>query len=63
MWSLVLLIKNIPVFTYKRIGSGNWNWGKTWGWDYQMTIVALICAGWDGNGVENPGIPLSCSAT
>lgn len=85
----------------------NWNWGKTWGWDYPMTAmnatrlgepekavgallmdkrtntylvnghnyqdsrlrcylpgngglltaVALMCAGWDGCEVENPGFP------
>lgn len=85
----------------------NWNWGKTWGWDYPMTAmsaarlgdpekavgallmekrtntyllnghnyqdsrlrvylpgngglltaVAMMCAGWDGNGTENPGFP------
>ena len=85
----------------------NWNWGKTWGWDYPMTAmsaarlgdpekavgallmdkrtntylvnghnyqdarlrvylpgngglltaVAMMCAGWDGNSVENPGFP------
>lgn len=85
----------------------NWNWGKTWGWDYPMTAmnatrlgepekavnallmdkrtntylpnghnyqdgrlrcylpgngglltaVALMCAGWDGCDVENPGFP------
>lgn len=85
----------------------NWNWGKTWGWDYPMTAmnaarlgepekavgallmdkrtntylvnghnyqdgrlrvylpgngglltaVALMCAGWDGCKVENPGFP------
>lgn len=85
----------------------NWNWGKTWGWDYPMTAmnaarmgdpekavgallmdkrtntylpnghnyqdgrlrvylpgngglltaVAMMCAGWDGNTVPNPGFP------
>jgi len=85
----------------------NWNWGKTWGWDYPMTAmcaarlgepdkavgallmdkrtntylvnghnyqdsrlrvylpgngglltaVAMMCAGWDGNTIENPGFP------
>ncbi len=85
----------------------NWNWGKTWGWDYPMTAmnaarlgepekavsallmdkrtntylvsghnyqddrlrlylpgngglltaVAMMCAGWDGCGTENPGFP------
>lgn len=85
----------------------NWNWGKTWGWDYPMTAmnatrlgepdkavgallmdkrtntyllnghnyqdkrlrcylpgngglltaVALMCAGWDGCQVQNPGFP------
>ena len=85
----------------------NWNWGKTWGWDYPMTAmnavrlgepekainallmekrtntylinghnyqdgrlrcylpgnggllttVALMCAGWDGNKIANPGFP------
>ncbi len=85
----------------------NWNWGRTWGWDYPMTAmnavrlgepekaldallmdkrtntylvnghnyqdtrlrcylpgngglltaVALMCAGWDGCTVENPGFP------
>lgn len=85
----------------------NWNWGKTWGWDYPMTAmnatrlgepekavgallmdkrtntyllnghnyqdgrlrcylpgngglltaVALMCAGWDGCEVNNPGFP------
>ncbi len=85
----------------------NWNWGRTWGWDYPMTAmnavrlgepekalnallmdkrtntylvnghnyqdarlrcylpgngglltaVALMCAGWDGCDVENPGFP------
>lgn len=85
----------------------NWNWGKTWGWDYPMTAmnatrlgepekavgallmdkrtntyllnghnyqdgrlrcylpgngglltaVALMCAGWDGCEVPNPGFP------
>lgn len=85
----------------------NWNWGKTWGWDYPMTAmnatrlgepekavgallmdkrtntyllnghnyqdgrlrcylpgngglltaVALMCAGWDGCEVKNPGFP------
>lgn len=85
----------------------NWNWGKTWGWDYPMTAmaaarlgdpekavgallmdkrtntylvnghnyqdsrlrvylpgngglltaVAMMCAGWDGNEVKNPGFP------
>jgi len=85
----------------------NWNWDKTWGWDYPMTAmsaarlgdpekavgallmdkrtntylvnghnyqdarlrvylpgngglltaVAMMCAGWDGNSVENPGFP------
>lgn len=85
----------------------NWNWGKTWGWDYPMTAmnaarlgepekavgallmdkrtntylvnghnyqdgrlrvylpgngglltaVALMCAGWDGCKVDNPGFP------
>lgn len=85
----------------------NWNWGKTWGWDYPMTsmcatrlgepqmsvdalivpkrtntylvsghnyqdtrlrlylpgngglltAVALMCAGWDGCTVRNPGFP------
>lgn len=85
----------------------NWNWGKTWGWDYPMTAmsaarlgdpekavgallmdkrtntylvnghnyqderlrvylpgngglltaVAMMCAGWDGNEIENPGFP------
>ena len=85
----------------------NWNWDKTWGWDYPMTAmnavrmgepekainalmmekrtntylvnghnyqddrlrcylpgnggllttVALMCAGWDGCEVENPGFP------
>ena len=85
----------------------NWNWGKTWGWDYPMTAmnatrmgepekavgallmdkrtntylvnghnyqdgrlrvylpgngglltaVALMCAGWDGCTVTNPGFP------
>ena len=85
----------------------NWNWGRTWGWDYPMTAmnatrlgepekavnalmmekrtntylpnghnyqdgrlrcylpgnggllttVALMCAGWDGCEVENPGFP------
>ena len=85
----------------------NWNWGKTWGWDYPMTAmnatrlgepekavgallmdkrtntylqnghnyqdgrlrcylpgngglltaVALMCAGWDGCQVKNPGFP------
>ncbi len=85
----------------------NWNWNKTWGWDYPMvamsaarlgepdkavgallmdkrtntflvnghnyqdarlriylpgnggllTAVAMMCAGWDGNTVENPGFP------
>jgi len=85
----------------------NWNWGKTWGWDYPMTsmcatrlgepqmsvdalvvpkrtntylvsghnyqdtrlrlylpgngglltAVALMCAGWDGCTVKNPGFP------
>ena len=85
----------------------NWNWGKTWGWDYPMTAmnatrlgepekavgallmdkrtntylvnghnyqdgrlriylpgngglltaIALMCAGWDGCEVENPGFP------
>lgn len=85
----------------------NWNWGKTWGWDYPMTAmnaarlgdaekavgallmdkrtntylvnghnyqdgrlrvylpgngglltaVAMMCAGWDGCEVKNPGFP------
>lgn len=85
----------------------NWNWGKTWGWDYPMTAmsaarlgepekavgallmdkrtntyllnghnyqdarlrvylpgngglltaIAMMCAGWDGNEIENPGFP------
>jgi hypothetical protein len=85
----------------------NWNWGKTWGWDYPMTAmnatrlgepekavgallmdkrtntylvnghnyqdkrlrcylpgngglltaIALMCAGWDGCEVKNPGFP------
>ncbi|MDD3320490.1 MAG: hypothetical protein PHS59_03505 [Paludibacter sp.] len=85
----------------------NWNWGKTWGWDYPMTAmsaarlgepekavgallmdkrtntylvnghnyqdtrlriylpgngglltaVAMMCAGWDGNKLKNPGFP------
>lgn len=85
----------------------NWNWGRTWGWDYPttamnavrlgepekavnallmdkrtntylpnghnyqdkrlrcylpgngglLTAVALMCAGWDGCEVENPGFP------
>ena len=85
----------------------NWNWGKTWGWDYPMTAmsaarlgepekavgallmekrtntylvnghnyqdgrlriylpgngglltaVAMMCAGWDGNNLKNPGFP------
>ncbi len=85
----------------------NWNWGKTWGWDYPMTAmnaarlgepekavgallmerrtntylvnghnyqdgrlrvylpgngglltaVAMMCAGWDGCDVKNPGFP------
>lgn len=85
----------------------NWNWGKTWGWDYPMTAmnatrlgepekavgallmdkrtntylvnghnyqdgrlrvylpgngglltaIALMCAGWDGCKVDNPGFP------
>lgn len=85
----------------------NWNWGKTWGWDYPMTAmnaarlgepekavgallmdkrtntylvnghnyqdgrlrvylpgngglltaVALMCAGWDGCKIDNPGFP------
>ncbi|MDO9155169.1 MAG: hypothetical protein Q7U47_15920 [Paludibacter sp.] len=85
----------------------NWNWGKTWGWDYPMTAmnaarlgdtekavgallmdkrtntylvnghnyqdtrlrvylpgngglltaVAMMCAGWDGNKIKNPGFP------
>lgn len=85
----------------------NWNWGKTWGWDYPMTAmnatrmgepekavgallmekrtntylnnghnyqdsrlrvylpgngglltaIALMCAGWDGCTIENPGFP------
>ncbi len=85
----------------------NWNWGKTWGWDYPMTAMsaarlgdpekavgallmdkrtntylinghnyqdsrlrvylpgngglltaaAMMCAGWDGNDVKNPGFP------
>ncbi|MDO4164673.1 MAG: hypothetical protein Q4D56_09865 [Bacteroides sp.] len=85
----------------------NWNWGKTWGWDYPMTAmnatrlgepekavgallmekrtntylpnghnyqdgrlrcylpgngglltaIALMCAGWDGCEVQNPGFP------
>ena len=85
----------------------NWNWGKTWGWDYPMTAmnaarlgepekavgallmdkrtntylvnghnyqdgrlrvylpgngglltaIAMMCAGWDGCQVENPGFP------
>lgn len=85
----------------------NWNWGKTWGWDYPMTAmdaarlgepeiavnallmnkrtntylvnghnyqdsrlriylpgngallnaVALMCAGWDGSKLKNPGFP------
>lgn len=85
----------------------NWNWGKTWGWDYPMTAMsaarlgdpekavgallmekrtntylvnghnyqdsrlrvylpgngglltaaAMMCAGWDGNEVKNPGFP------
>ena len=85
----------------------NWNWGKTWGWDYPMTAmnatrlgepekaveallmnkrtntylpnghnyqdprlrvylpgngglltaIALMCAGWDGCEIENPGFP------
>lgn len=85
----------------------NWNWGKTWGWDYPMTAmsaarlgdpekavgallmdkrtntylinghnyqdsrlrvylpgngglltaIAMMCAGWDGNDVKNPGFP------
>ena len=85
----------------------NWNWGKTWGWDYPMTAmnaarmgqpekavgallmekrtntylvnghnyqdsrlrcylpgngglltaIAMMCAGWDGCEVENPGFP------
>nr|WP_203558215.1 hypothetical protein [Bacteroides sp. 214] len=85
----------------------NWNWGKTWGWDYPMTAmsaarlgepekaigallmdkrtntylinghnyqdsrlrvylpgngglltaVAMMCAGWDGNEIKNPGFP------
>ncbi len=85
----------------------NWNWGKTWGWDYPMTAmnaarlgdtekavgallmdkrtntylpnghnyqdsrlrvylpgngglltaVAMMCAGWDGNEIPNPGFP------
>ncbi len=85
----------------------NWNWGKTWGWDYPMTAmnaarmgepekavdallmekrtntylvnghnyqdsrlriylpgngglltaVAMMCAGWDGCTVKNPGFP------
>lgn len=85
----------------------NWNWGKTWGWDYPMTAmcaarlnepekavgallmekrtntylinghnyqdsrlrvylpgngglltaIAMMCAGWDGNEIPNPGFP------
>ena len=85
----------------------NWNWGKTWGWDYPMTAmnaarlgdtekavgallmdkrtntylvnghnyqdsrlriylpgngglltaVSMMCAGWDGNKIKNPGFP------
>lgn len=85
----------------------NWNWGKTWGWDYPMTAmnaarlgepekavgallmerrtntylvnghnyqdgrlrvylpgngglltaIAMMCAGWDGCDVKNPGFP------
>lgn len=85
----------------------NWNWNKTWGWDYPMTAmcaarlgdpdkavgallmdkrtntyllnghnyqdsrlrlylpgnggllsaVAMMCAGWDGNEIKNPGFP------
>ena len=85
----------------------NWNWGKTWGWDYPMTAmnatrlgepekavdallmnrrtntyltnghnyqdtrlriylpgngglltaIALMCAGWDGCEIKNPGFP------
>lgn len=85
----------------------NWNWGKTWGWDYPMTAmnaarmgepekavgallmekrtntyllnghnyqdgrlrcylpgngglltaIAMMCAGWDGCEVDNPGFP------
>lgn len=85
----------------------NWNWGKTWGWDFAMTAmdaarlgdtekavgallmekrtntylpnghnyqdsrlrvylpgngglltaVSMMCAGWDGNKVPNPGFP------
>jgi hypothetical protein len=85
----------------------NWNWGKTWGWDFPMTAmsaarlgdpekavgallmdkrtntylvnghnyqdarlrvylpgngglltaVAMMCAGWDGNELSNPGFP------
>ncbi|MDR2917165.1 MAG: hypothetical protein LBV74_20415 [Tannerella sp.] len=85
----------------------NWNWSKTWGWDYPMTAmnaarlgepekavgallmekrtntylanghnyqdsrlrvylpgngglltaVAMMCAGWDGNEISNPGFP------
>lgn len=85
----------------------NWNWGKTWGWDYPMTAmnaarlgepekavgallmdkrtntylinghnyqdsrlrvylpgngglltaIAMMCAGWDGNTVPEPGFP------
>jgi hypothetical protein len=85
----------------------NWNWGKTWGWDFPMTAmnaarlgdtekavgallmpkrtntylpnghnyqdsrlrvylpgngglltaVSMMCAGWDGNKIKNPGFP------
>jgi hypothetical protein len=85
----------------------NWNWGKTWGWDYPMTAmnaarlgdgekavgallmdkrtntylpnghnyqdtrlriylpgngglltaISMMCAGWDGNKIKNPGFP------
>lgn len=85
----------------------NWNWGRTWGWDYPMTAmcaarigdpekavnsllmekrtntyltnghnyqdtrlrvylpgngglltaVGMMCAGWDGNKIKNPGFP------
>lgn len=95
-------MKNTLNWIYK-----NWNWGKTWGWDYPMTAmdavrlgepeiaieallmnkrtntylinghnyqdsrlriylpgngallnaVALMCAGWDGNKIKNPGFP------
>lgn len=95
-------MKNTPQWIWD-----NWNWGKTWGWDYPMTAmnatrlgepekaveallmnkrtntylpnghnyqdprlrvylpgngglltaIALMCAGWDGCEIENPGFP------